>query len=158
MSSSETPGRPGRGLEWYVARRYLSPKSGGLFSFITWIALGGVTVGVSALVVVIGVMAGMQEDLMGKILESTPHVIVQQRGTSIRMDDWRTISDRIREITFYSLSSKGLWRSLAPITSCGAQTFARSTIATMINSSRSRRVHFPACHRKTSPGVSQGQR
>ena len=99
MSTTATPGRPPRGLEWYVARRYLSSKGGSrLFSFITWIALGGVTVGVSALVVVIGVMAGMQEDLMEKILESTPHVIVYQTGRSIRMDDWRTTADRVRKI------------------------------------------------------------
>ena len=90
---------PGRGLEWYVARRYLSSKGGGhLFSFITWIALGGVTVGVSALVIVIGVMSGMQEDLMGKILESSPHVLVLQQGPSIRMDDWKTVADRVRKI------------------------------------------------------------
>ena len=90
---------PGRGLEWYVARRYLSSKGGGrLFSFITWIALGGVTVGVSALVIVIGVMSGMQEDLMGKILESSPHVLVLQQGPSIRMDDWTTVADRVRKI------------------------------------------------------------
>ena len=95
MSSSH----PSRGLEWYVARRYLSSKGGGrLFSFITWIALGGVTVGVSALVIVIGVMSGMQEDLMGKILESSPHVLVLQNGRSIRMDDWKTMADRIRKI------------------------------------------------------------
>ena len=90
---------PGPGLEWYVARRYLSSKGGGhLFSFITWIALGGVTVGVSALVIVIGVMSGMQEDLMGKILESSPHVLVLQQGRSIRMDDWKTVADRVRKI------------------------------------------------------------
>ena len=90
---------PGRGLEWYVARRYLSSKGGGhLFSFITWIALGGVTVGVSALVIVIGVMSGMQKDLMGKILESSPHVLVLQQGPSIRMDDWKTVADRVRKI------------------------------------------------------------
>ena len=88
-----------RGLEWYVARRYLSSKGGGrLFSFITWIALGGVTVGVSALVVVIGVMSGMQEDLLGKILESSPHVLVQQQGGSLRMDDWEAVADRVRKI------------------------------------------------------------
>jgi len=90
---------PSRGLEWYVARRYLSSKGGGrLFSFITWIALGGVTVGVSALVIVIGVMSGLQEDLMGKILESSPHVLVLQQGSSIRMDDWKTVADRVRKI------------------------------------------------------------
>ena len=88
-----------RGLEWYVARRYMASRRGGrLFSFITWIALGGVTVGVSALVVVIGVMSGMQEDLLGKILESSPHVLVLQHGPDLRMDDWETTADRIRKI------------------------------------------------------------
>ena len=93
------PSPPSRGLEWYVARRYLSSKGGGrLFSFITWIALGGVTVGVSALVVVIGVMSGMQEDLLGKILKVSPHVLVQQQGSSIRMDDWEAVADLVRKI------------------------------------------------------------
>ena len=90
---------PRRGLEWYVARRYLSSKGGSrLFSLITWIALGGVTVGVSALVVVIGVMSGMQEDLLDKILESTPHVLVQQAGGSLRMDNWEVVADRVRKV------------------------------------------------------------
>ena len=88
-----------RGLEWYVARRYMASRHRGrLFSFITWIALGGVTVGVSALVVVIGVMSGMQEDLLGKILESSPHVQVLQQGRSLRMDDWETVAGRVRQI------------------------------------------------------------
>ena len=90
---------PGRGLDWYVARRYMASRHRGrLFSFITWIALGGVTIGVGALVVVIGVMSGMQEDLLGKILESSPHVLVQQQGSSLRMDDWEAVSDRVRQI------------------------------------------------------------
>ena len=64
-------------LDWYIARRYLaSRKRGRLLSLITWIALGGVTVGVTALIVVIGVMTGMQQDLREKILGSTPHVLV----------------------------------------------------------------------------------
>ena len=90
---------PSRGLEWYVARRYMASRRGGrIFSFITWIALGGVTVGVSALVVVIGVMSGMQEDLLGKILESSPHVLVLQQGPNLRLDDWETTADRVRQI------------------------------------------------------------
>jgi len=93
------PGRSSGGLEWYIARHYLSSRRGGrLLSFITWIALGGVTVGVSALVIVIGVMTGMQEDLMGKILESSPHVMVQQQGSSLRMDDWREVIASVLEV------------------------------------------------------------
>jgi lipoprotein-releasing system permease protein len=75
-----------------------SRHGGRLFSFITWIALGGVTVGVSALVVVIGVMSGMQEDLLGKILESSPHVLVLQQGPNLRLDDWQATAERVRQI------------------------------------------------------------
>jgi ABC-type lipoprotein release transport system permease subunit len=33
-------------LDWFLARRYLaSRKKGQFLSFITWIALGGITVG-----------------------------------------------------------------------------------------------------------------
>ena len=92
-------GRSTGGLEWYIARHYLSSASGGrLLSFITWIAVGGVAVGVSALVIVIGVMTGMQEDLMGKILESSSHVTVLKNGSSLRMDDWQNVIVSAREV------------------------------------------------------------
>jgi len=84
-------------LDWYIARRYLAaPRKGRFLSFITWIALGGVTVGVSALVVVIGVMTGMQQDLKSKILGSTAHVIVLEFGAALRMDDWRGVLETVR--------------------------------------------------------------
>ncbi len=87
---------PVKGLHWYIARHYLrSGRGRGLLSLITWIALGGVIVGVTALVVVIAVMTGMQEDLRNKILESSPHVIVLQQGQSLRLDDWPTVLDTV---------------------------------------------------------------
>lgn len=86
--------RAGAGLHWYIARHYLGAgRRRGLLSLITWIALGGVTLGVSALVIVIAVMAGMQEDLRSKILESTPHVLVLERGSSLRLTDWEAVID-----------------------------------------------------------------
>lgn len=88
-----TTPRP-RGLHWFIARHYLGAGRGrGLLSLITWISLGGVTVGVTALVVVIAVMTGMQEDLRAKILESTPHVLVLEQGSSLRMRDWPAVLD-----------------------------------------------------------------
>jgi lipoprotein-releasing system permease protein len=79
-------------LDWFIARRYLSARRKGRFlSIITWIALGGVTVGVAALVVVIAVMTGMQKDLKAKILGSTAHVMVLQYGSALRMQDWRGV-------------------------------------------------------------------
>lgn len=92
-------GRSARGLEWFIARRYLASRKRGRFlSFITWIALGGVTVGVSALVVVLGVMNGMQEELRDKILGATPHLLVLQQGSALRMDGWREVVERTEAI------------------------------------------------------------
>ena len=86
-------------LSWFVARRYLSARNKGQFlSFITWIALGGITVGVTALIVVLGVMNGMQEDLQEKILGSSPHVMVLQRGPALRMNNWRAVAESIRSV------------------------------------------------------------
>lgn len=86
-------------LDWYIARRYLSARKQGRFlSLITWIALGGVTLGVTALVVVISVMNGMQEELRAKILGSNPHVLVLQAGSSLRMDDWEGIREQVRAV------------------------------------------------------------
>ena len=83
-------------LDWYIARRYLaSRKRGRLLSLITWIALGGVMVGVSALIVVIAVMTGMQQDLREKILGSTPHVLVLEQGTALRMKGWQDVLDTV---------------------------------------------------------------
>lgn len=86
-------------LHWFIARHYLGAGRGrGLLSLITWISLGGVIVGVTALVVVIGVMSGMQEDLQAKILESTPHVIVLESGTTLRLHEWEEVVDLVMEV------------------------------------------------------------
>jgi len=87
------------GIDGFLARRYLaSRKKGRLLSFITWISLGGITVGVTALNVVLGVMNGMQEELRDKILGSTPHILVLQQGESLRMPDWRTVVAAVQEV------------------------------------------------------------
>jgi len=86
-------------LAWEIARRYLAPRRGGRFlSFITWISLGGVTVGVTALVVVIAVMTGAQEDFQEKILETSPHILLMKHSESLRMGDWRPILDSVRAV------------------------------------------------------------
>lgn len=82
-------------LHWYIARHYLGSGRGGLLSLITWIALGGVTVGVTALVVVIAVMTGMQEDLRAKILESSAHIHVLENSVSLRLHDYEKVVDSI---------------------------------------------------------------
>lgn len=96
MSATPPPGGSFR-LDWFIARHYLTARRGGrLLSLITGIALAGITVGVCALVVVTGVMSGMQEDLKEKILSSTAHVTVLESGPDLRMSDWRPVLDSVR--------------------------------------------------------------
>ncbi len=90
-------GSGGGGLEWFVARRYLSGGRGrGFLSLITLIAVGGVAVGVMALIVVIGVMSGLQNDLQRKILGASPHGRVLEVGQQVRMEEWRPVLEEVR--------------------------------------------------------------
>src|SRR6266702_1885487 len=84
-------------LDLRVAMRYLrSRRSSRLLSLITVIAVGGVTIGVMALVIVLGVMNGMQNDLREKILVVNPHLRVLTYGEGLRLDDWPAVLAKVR--------------------------------------------------------------
>lgn len=87
-----------RSLHWRIARRYLSSRRDrGFLSLITLIAIGGVSVGVMALIVVIGVMSGLQTDLREKILGANAHGIVLERSEVGRMEAWRSVLNVVSE-------------------------------------------------------------
>src|SRR2546430_10171059 len=84
-------------FELHIALRYLrSRRASRLLSLSTVIAVGGVTVGVMALVVVVGVMNGLQADLRDKILVANPHLRVLTYGEGLRLDDWRKALGEVR--------------------------------------------------------------
>lgn len=86
-------------LDWYIARRYLASRRKGRFlSLITLIAVGGVLLGVMALITVIAVMTGLQRDLQTKILGTNPHIYVFQQGQGFRMARWRPILQRVVQL------------------------------------------------------------
>jgi len=84
-------------LDWYIARRYLASRRKGrrFLSLITLIAVGGVLLGVMALITVIAVMTGLQRDLQTKILGTNPHIYVFQQGQGFRMAGWRPVLRRV---------------------------------------------------------------
>ena len=85
-------------LELQIAWRYLRSRRGSkLLSLISIIAIGGVLVGVSALIVIIGVMNGLQHDLREKILVGSPDVRVLSYGEDLKITDWQTVLDKVRK-------------------------------------------------------------
>ena len=87
------------GLEFSIAWRYLRSRRGSrLLSLISVIAIGGVLVGVAALIVIMGVMNGLQRDLREKILIGSPDVRVLPYGEALRLSGWEAMLDRARTV------------------------------------------------------------
>jgi lipoprotein-releasing system permease protein len=85
-------------LELQIASRYLRSRRGSkLLSLISLIAIGGVLVGVSALIVIIGVMNGLQHDLREKILVGSPDIRVLSYGEDLKITDWAKVLDKVRK-------------------------------------------------------------
>lgn len=85
-------------LERRIALRYLRGQRGTRnASLQTVIAIGSITLAVTALIVVLGVMNGLRNDLRDRILVASPHLRVQTHGSGLRVDDWRNALDTIRK-------------------------------------------------------------
>jgi lipoprotein-releasing system permease protein len=85
-------------LELRIAFRYLRSRRGSkLLSLISMIAIGGVVVGVSALIVIMGVMTGLQNDLREKILIGSPDVRVLNFGSDMVLKNWHPVLDKVRK-------------------------------------------------------------
>src|SRR6266542_3272673 len=82
--------------EWALSLRYLKAKRQQIFiSLITWISVGGVAVGVMALIVVLAVMSGFEEHLKNKILGANAHIVVLQLGSQ-RLEHYEQVLARVR--------------------------------------------------------------
>jgi len=85
-------------LELSIAWRYLRSRRGSrLLSLISVIAIGGVLVGVSALILIMGVMNGLQRDLREKILVGSPDIRVLSYGEDLKITDWKTVLAKVRQ-------------------------------------------------------------
>jgi lipoprotein-releasing system permease protein len=74
--------------ESLVAFRYLrSKRKERLISFTTWIAVLGIGIGVMALILVIAVMTGMQDELKNRMLGVSPHILVMSIEGQFREPD-----------------------------------------------------------------------
>ncbi|HEX9895866.1 MAG TPA: FtsX-like permease family protein [Gemmatimonadales bacterium] len=91
-----TPLRLPTRLELRLAARYLRGR-GRLFglSLNTVIAAAGVMIGVAALIVVLGVMNGLRDELRDRILVANPDLRILTYGQSLRMDPWRGALDSV---------------------------------------------------------------
>jgi lipoprotein-releasing system permease protein len=84
--------------ELFVSIRHLSAKKSQKFiSLNTWISIGGVGLGVMALIVVIAVMSGFSKDLRDKILGTNSHVVVSNMDRAM-VENYNDILKKILSV------------------------------------------------------------
>jgi len=102
--------------ESMIARRYLRSKRKEKFiSFTTWAAAVGIAIGVMALIVVIAVMTGFQDEIRDRILGVNPHMLISDLSGEIVNPDQVVAAVKNTEgvaaafpfITFQGLAQSG---------------------------------------------------
>ena len=82
-------------LERKIAFRYLGAKKRGFGSVISWVSLIGITLGVATLIVVMSVMGGFHDTLLGRIIGMNGHVVVYHQDGAI--SDFDYLIDKMRQ-------------------------------------------------------------
>jgi lipoprotein-releasing system permease protein len=87
-------------LSLFVGLRYVRARTHKFFvSFITWASLAGVCVGVAALIVILSVMNGFEDELRDRLLSLSAHArVVPAEGTAATSVDWKTVEQQVRAV------------------------------------------------------------
>ncbi len=78
--------------ENWISYRYMIASKGRFLTFLNVISIGGVAIGVAALIVVTGVMTGFGNNLREKIIGTTPHIMVEADGG---IKDFETVQKQL---------------------------------------------------------------
>lgn len=71
-------------------------RRGFFVSFISWVSMAGVCLGVAALIVILSVMNGFESELRDRLLNLSSHATVS--GTSQQMQHWQALANTAREV------------------------------------------------------------
>ena len=82
-------------LERKIAFRYLGAKKRGFGSVISWVSLVGIMLGVATLIVVMSVMGGFHDTLLGRIVGMNGHVVVYHQDGAIA--DYDFLIDKMKQ-------------------------------------------------------------
>ena len=73
--------------------KYLRSNKGGMFSFTTSLAIIGLLIGISSLIVVTSVMNGFEKELENRILGVIPHSVIE---SSYQIDNYPQLVERLK--------------------------------------------------------------
>ncbi len=81
----------------YIGLRYVRTRRRGFFvSFISWVSMLGVCLGVAALIVILSVMNGFEAELRDRLLNLSSHATLS--GASEQLRNWQLLGQRARQV------------------------------------------------------------
>ena len=84
------------GIEYLIGWRYLCGKKHNHFiSFVSFISILGIAIGITVLITVLSVMNGFKEEIRNKILDVVSHNTLSSFDGSI--SDWQSLQDALRQ-------------------------------------------------------------
>ncbi|MBT6290542.1 MAG: lipoprotein-releasing system transmembrane subunit LolC, partial [Rhodospirillaceae bacterium] len=84
-------------FEWMMAMRYLrARRQEGFISVIAWFSLLGIGLGVATLIIVMSVMNGFRQELLGRILGVNGHISVY--GASQSLTDFDATANKVAKM------------------------------------------------------------
>ncbi|MEP9378014.1 lipoprotein-releasing ABC transporter permease subunit [Aquabacter sp. CN5-332] len=95
--------RPFSAFEWMLSLRYLrARRKEGFISVIAGFSFLGIVLGVATLIIVMAVMNGFRQELLGKILGLNGHLLVQPMETPLT--DYKDVAARIAKLNGVKLA------------------------------------------------------
>jgi lipoprotein-releasing system permease protein len=82
-------------LPLYIGLRYVRSRKGFFVSFISWVSMLGICIGVMALITIISVMNGLEGELRGRLLSLASHATLSGKPEQLR--DWPQLAEQIRK-------------------------------------------------------------
>src|ERR1700729_571733 len=96
MAESTGP-HPFSAFEWMLSLRYLrARRKEGFISVIAGFSFLGIMLGVATLIIVMAVMNGFRQELLGKILGLNGHLLIQPLESPLT--DWEAVAERVARI------------------------------------------------------------
>jgi lipoprotein-releasing system permease protein len=97
-------------FELFIAGRYLrARRKEAVISVITVISVLGVSAGVMALVIALGVNNGFRSTLQRNLLGAMAHIDVQPRQPGDGIENWRELAERLRKLPHVTAVSPALY-------------------------------------------------
>ena len=104
-------------LSLKLAFKYFKSNKGGIFSFTSFLAVTGLSIGVASLIIVMSVMNGFEKELQNRILGVVPHAVIFSEEP---IKDYENLITKIKEnndvieaVPFISFQALATYRSLS---------------------------------------------